>query len=196
MLCQDKGEVSGENDHAVLHILLRVDACDEPDHPLCHHETQQQTHHHHIAKLQKGGTIRFTCRQEGADEKHEADDTRTIVEDRLRIDQGRETLTGLQLMQQGDHRHRIGRADQGTKHQGKGPSPSGKLRHDSSDTHHQQAGQQHRDHQAGCRQQDGIDHGLLENMHVQLVCRIKDQDRQKEIKDQVRMDIDHGVNAH
>ena len=99
-------------------------------------------------------------------------------------------------MQQSDHRHGIGRTDQGAKHQGEGPSPSGKLGHDRSDTHHQQAGQQHRDHQARCRQQDSVDHGFLEDVHVQLIGRIKYQNRQEEIEYQVWMDIDHGINAH
>ena len=128
-----------------------------------------------------------------SEEKHEADDARTIVQQGFCIDKGGEALAGFQLVQQGYYGYRVGGTDQGSEHQCKCPCPRFKTGDEGRYSHHEGARQQHADDKSRCRQQGSVGQCFLENVQVEFVGCIENQDGQEKIKNQVGIDIGDGT---
>ena len=184
-----EGEIGGEYDDAVLHHLVTLEPGNEEDGEHRKHIAQQGASTRHHEELQERRTAQRCLSAECSEEKHKEHDAGSVVQQRLSVHEGGESLAGIQFLQQGHDRDWVRGADKRTEHQGESPVPSAEFRHDRGYAHHQQGRKPHGYDHPGDGQDTGIHKGLAEGMQVELVCSTEDQDREKDIEQHVRIDV-------
>ena len=122
---------------------------DEPDDNPCQQKAQKCTEAYFLYKCNDrrgmSGFFGGVC----SEEKHEADDACTIVQQGFCIDKCGEAFAGFQFVQQGYDGYRVGGTDQGSEHQCKCPCPRFKTGDEGRYSHYEGAGQQHADDKSG-----------------------------------------------